>query len=333
MEAWREELYHNELYHYGKPERSGRYRWGSGDRPYQRLGGKGGGLFKRKKKDKSEQVAPAEEKNSRTKAKEAAKQVTKEEALKTMSPTSLHAVRRQLSDEELNRAVSRVKNEQQLEAQSENELRRHTSSSRSAVEAYRNRKEISDAELETLNKRLQEEQKLREFKNAEVERGKKFIKTLDKLDTHINKGLNYYNTYRRVEKVFADIDSRDKARRDAEKAAKQEKREARAQKREERAERRAEKRREQEDRLAREVALNSLGRESEQKANTRGLPQFDTERVSGTVEGEGRSRTSARDKYYYDVDYEAYKPDERTTKYISGSGSTSLAVVNRRRRR
>lgn len=29
--------YQNELYHYGMPERSGRYPWGSGDRPYQRL--------------------------------------------------------------------------------------------------------------------------------------------------------------------------------------------------------------------------------------------------------------------------------------------------------
>lgn len=27
----------NEIYHYGMPERSGRYAWGSGDRPYQRL--------------------------------------------------------------------------------------------------------------------------------------------------------------------------------------------------------------------------------------------------------------------------------------------------------
>lgn len=31
MEAWKEELYH-----YGMPERSGRYPWGSGERPYQR---------------------------------------------------------------------------------------------------------------------------------------------------------------------------------------------------------------------------------------------------------------------------------------------------------
>lgn len=27
----------NEIYHYGMPQRSGRYAWGSGDRPYQRL--------------------------------------------------------------------------------------------------------------------------------------------------------------------------------------------------------------------------------------------------------------------------------------------------------
>lgn len=30
----------DEIYHYGMPERSGRYAWGSGDRPYQRLEGR-----------------------------------------------------------------------------------------------------------------------------------------------------------------------------------------------------------------------------------------------------------------------------------------------------
>lgn len=29
----------DEIFHYGVPERSGRYKWGSGDRPYQRLEG------------------------------------------------------------------------------------------------------------------------------------------------------------------------------------------------------------------------------------------------------------------------------------------------------
>ena len=36
MEAWRRQLHQNELIHYGVKRRSGRYPWGSGDRPYQR---------------------------------------------------------------------------------------------------------------------------------------------------------------------------------------------------------------------------------------------------------------------------------------------------------
>lgn len=39
-----------ELYHYGMPERSGRYAWGSGDRPYQRLEGKAQRMEKRLRK-------------------------------------------------------------------------------------------------------------------------------------------------------------------------------------------------------------------------------------------------------------------------------------------
>ena len=35
MEAWRRELYHSELYHYGTKHHSGRYPYGSGERPYQ----------------------------------------------------------------------------------------------------------------------------------------------------------------------------------------------------------------------------------------------------------------------------------------------------------
>lgn len=35
MEAWRRELFHSELWHYGTKHHSGRYPYGSGDRPYQ----------------------------------------------------------------------------------------------------------------------------------------------------------------------------------------------------------------------------------------------------------------------------------------------------------
>lgn len=40
----------DEIYHYGMPERSGRYAWGSGDRPYQRLEGKVSRMENRLKK-------------------------------------------------------------------------------------------------------------------------------------------------------------------------------------------------------------------------------------------------------------------------------------------
>lgn len=44
----------NELYHYGMPRRSGRYKWGSGDRPYQSLGYKARSKEERKAMTKEE---------------------------------------------------------------------------------------------------------------------------------------------------------------------------------------------------------------------------------------------------------------------------------------
>lgn len=40
----------SEIYHYGMPERSGRYAWGTGDRPYQRLEGKASRMESRLRK-------------------------------------------------------------------------------------------------------------------------------------------------------------------------------------------------------------------------------------------------------------------------------------------
>lgn len=57
MEAWRQELYH-----YGMPRRSGRYKWGSGDRPFQ---GMEGGI-KRAKLTKEQRKELANKAFSRT---------------------------------------------------------------------------------------------------------------------------------------------------------------------------------------------------------------------------------------------------------------------------
>lgn len=57
-----------ELYHYGMPGRSGRYEWGTGERPYQRLE-KPKKTFKQKRKEKKEAKARAEAAKIRAKRK------------------------------------------------------------------------------------------------------------------------------------------------------------------------------------------------------------------------------------------------------------------------
>lgn len=49
----------NELYHFGIPRRSGRYPWGSGDRPFQSSGGKA--TKKNKRKSEREQRSAQKE--------------------------------------------------------------------------------------------------------------------------------------------------------------------------------------------------------------------------------------------------------------------------------
>lgn len=77
----------NELCHVGMPGRSGRYPWGSGDRPYQRLEGKKqkkkSGLFKKKKKESENRpLTPEEIKKRAAERKEAVKKGSAANALK-----------------------------------------------------------------------------------------------------------------------------------------------------------------------------------------------------------------------------------------------------------
>lgn len=53
------------IYHYGIPEKSGRFRWGSGDRPYQRLEGDRNSKRKSHKKDvDTKMIVSVEKKNT-----------------------------------------------------------------------------------------------------------------------------------------------------------------------------------------------------------------------------------------------------------------------------
>lgn len=70
----------NELYHYGMPRRSGRYPYGSGDRPYQSSGGTAGGVSSKDQKTswRAKRLKKVQEKATKKEAE--AKEKAKREA-------------------------------------------------------------------------------------------------------------------------------------------------------------------------------------------------------------------------------------------------------------
>lgn len=111
----------NELYHYGMPRRSGRYPWGSGGRPYQSQGGKKG--FFQKRKDKKAQAAKAREEakltpEERTQRREEEKQ----RALKEGSAQDVLRFKGELTNQELQTAVTRLNLEASLKGLASKEI-------------------------------------------------------------------------------------------------------------------------------------------------------------------------------------------------------------------
>ncbi len=87
MSSYYYPVYNNELYHFGTKRHSGRYPWGSGDRPYQSTGGVGPG-----------RKPP----------------MSKEEAIKSGSARDVLKFQGQLTNQELQTAVTRLNLESQL---------------------------------------------------------------------------------------------------------------------------------------------------------------------------------------------------------------------------
>lgn len=110
MEAWRRELSHTELYHFGIKERSGRRPWGSGERPYQRLGGK--------KQQKALKIADKDTKNL-TPEEISAK---KESIVKSRSATALYRNKELFTNRELTEALGRLNTESKIKQLSDAEI-------------------------------------------------------------------------------------------------------------------------------------------------------------------------------------------------------------------
>lgn len=110
----------SDLIHIGKKRRSGRYPWGSGERPYQ---GEGPSFQKRKrgllsfgKKKKEAQLSPIDQK-----LREAEYERAKRKAIKSGTATEVLMFKDSLSVKEMNDAINRITAERKLKEFSQKE--------------------------------------------------------------------------------------------------------------------------------------------------------------------------------------------------------------------
>lgn len=106
------------LCHYGIPRRSGRYKWGSGNRPYQSLEGQG--LTRREKRQQTKEEKAVREKARKEASAEREKQIYEEERKRVLtsggrSATDVLRYSSSYSNQELANAVARVRMTKELE--------------------------------------------------------------------------------------------------------------------------------------------------------------------------------------------------------------------------
>lgn len=112
-----------ELEHSGVKGRSGRYPWGSGDRPYQRLEGSRKSPIGRMKAKKAERQAEKDEENKRKKEEYERKlDEDKERVLKSGTATELTKYKGRLTNQELQQAYSRLNLERNIKEMSQKEI-------------------------------------------------------------------------------------------------------------------------------------------------------------------------------------------------------------------
>lgn len=117
----------NEIYHIGMPRRSGRYPWGSGDRPFQSAEGISGYIRKKKQekadaaaqKERNEQLRRAMEEEQKKRHHDA----DKERVLREGTATEVLKYQGELTNQELQNAVTRLNLESSLRGISQKETK------------------------------------------------------------------------------------------------------------------------------------------------------------------------------------------------------------------
>nr|DAF83563.1 MAG TPA: RNA dependent RNA polymerase [Caudoviricetes sp.] len=117
----------NEIFHYGKPRRSGRYPWGSGSRPFQSYKGISG--YIRKKKQEKADAAEQRERNEQLRIameeeqKKRHHDADKERVLRKGTATEVLKYQGELTNQELQNAVNRLTLESNLRNLSQKETK------------------------------------------------------------------------------------------------------------------------------------------------------------------------------------------------------------------
>lgn len=109
------------LCHIGILRRSGRYPWGSGKRPFQSGGGPG--VSKKKQTKAVDKKAEALQKARETRERNRAHEAEKQRALKEGGATDVLKFKSELSNQELQNALTRIELTTRLERLSQSELK------------------------------------------------------------------------------------------------------------------------------------------------------------------------------------------------------------------
>lgn len=114
-----------DILHYGMPRRSGRYPWGSGDRPYQSGGGpmKKPSLLERLRDRKKKEPSTLQGETSSKERQDEEFEKEKERIVKSGSATEVLSLQGRISNQELQQAVTRLNLESQLKNLSAKEMK------------------------------------------------------------------------------------------------------------------------------------------------------------------------------------------------------------------
>lgn len=180
---------YQELFHYGMPKRSGRYPYGSGDRPYQGSGG-----IVSRKASKSTRMTFKQRRAAK-------KQAAQEEEIKRQIQKALEEKRRHDENKE------RI-----LKEGTALELREYAS-------------ELSNAEFEAALKRLQLNKQLNSYAQKEVQsmfdKVDSFMTKAGKVNNWATTSINAYENSQKLMKIFKQLS--EQAQKQAEKEQKEKK--------------------------------------------------------------------------------------------------------------